>query len=291
MYEQDSAFGKVRFGYTPTQPELAHVVDQVTGSAWYRCNDLYRAPCLSLNDNEFVLMLTLDGMGELVMSNNRCLLLPRSVTIVPLAEKHIYRTRPGCKWEFYWMSVRGLHCSRILQHVCQHSGCTFQAADYREISRAFSDIINSPNRGKAYEIQAAYDMQKLLFSLMQPHVLRQNKADTIQTFAEKVMQRIENESFQEVSIKRIAESMYVSKEHLIRMFKRETGKTPHQYIIERRIAYSCKLLSDTRMQIKQIAHGVGYKTTSSFSSQFRKSIGMSPMEYRVTCCKTDTILP
>ena len=76
------------------------------------------------------------------------------------------------------------------------------------------------------------------------------------------------------------------KNYFRRRFKKETGKTPHQYLTELRIAHAKQLLADEhRFSIDDVAESCGFSDSFYFSTCFKKHIGLSPSEYRRTVQK------
>lgn len=70
--------------------------------------------------------------------------------------------------------------------------------------------------------------------------------------------------------------------HFSAMFKVETGFTPHQFLIERRIHKAKELLLGSSAPIAQIAAEVGFSGQSHFNGHFRKLTGMTPLHFRRT---------
>ena len=68
--------------------------------------------------------------------------------------------------------------------------------------------------------------------------------------------------------------------HLNRIFKKQMGTTLRQYLIEQRIRASKNLLLMTELSVGEIAAEVGISDQAYFSYCFKKSVGISPMEYR-----------
>lgn len=68
--------------------------------------------------------------------------------------------------------------------------------------------------------------------------------------------------------------------HIETVFKKERGITPCQYHTRLRIRTACGLLRSTILSVGEIAEKTGYKDALYFSRVFRKSIGMSPSQYR-----------
>ena len=58
------------------------------------------------------------------------------------------------------------------------------------------------------------------------------------------------------------------------------GVTYRQDEIKSRMAYACKLLTETNTSVSVIAEKCGYETESFFMRQFRQQMGCTPTEYR-----------
>lgn len=68
--------------------------------------------------------------------------------------------------------------------------------------------------------------------------------------------------------------------HFGDVFKAETGFTPHQYLINRRIHKAKELLLGSSVPIAEIATEVGFSGQSHFNGHFRKLTGMTPLHFR-----------
>jgi len=83
-----------------------------------------------------------------------------------------------------------------------------------------------------------------------------------------------------ITIKQLSHEVALSPFHLIRLFRRTYRQTPHQYLIQVRIARAKELLSQSDRSITEICADVGFESLGSFSALFRKSTGISPSAYR-----------
>lgn len=86
---------------------------------------------------------------------------------------------------------------------------------------------------------------------------------------------------EDVTLDDLATQVNLSKFHLLRMFKKATGSTPHRYLVQLRLARAAELLRRSRMPVSQIVVECGYQSPSQFSAMFRRTYGMSPRDYRV----------
>ncbi|MBQ3193226.1 MAG: AraC family transcriptional regulator [Oscillospiraceae bacterium] len=83
-----------------------------------------------------------------------------------------------------------------------------------------------------------------------------------------------------LSLEQLAGKVHMNKYYLAHTFKQEYGVSPISYMITRRIVESKYLLAETDLSLTQIAQLLGFSSPSYFSQAFRKSQGVSPMDYR-----------
>lgn len=72
----------------------------------------------------------------------------------------------------------------------------------------------------------------------------------------------------------------VSKYHFLRCFAATYGKTPAQYLAERRIERAQDLLRATNLTVTEVCHLVGYTSLGSFSTRFGQLVGVAPSAYQ-----------
>lgn len=85
----------------------------------------------------------------------------------------------------------------------------------------------------------------------------------------------------------ICKEFHLSVSYLSHMFKKETGLSPKQYIILRRIGEAQSLLTESDMPIGQIEEELGFTSSCHLTSTFKKYVGISPREYRQHFSKTE----
>ena len=82
-----------------------------------------------------------------------------------------------------------------------------------------------------------------------------------------------------ITIDDLSQVANVSKFHLIRMFRRQFGLTPHKYIINLRINKVRKALK-TGMSATHVAHKFGFFDTSHLNRHFKQAYGITPTQYQ-----------
>jgi AraC-like DNA-binding protein len=84
-----------------------------------------------------------------------------------------------------------------------------------------------------------------------------------------------------IDLNQIAQQAYFSPYHFLRLFKRIYNKTPHQYIIEKRVEKAKELLSNDNLRIIDVCFEVGFQSVGSFSTLFNKCVGYPPTVYKM----------
>lgn len=95
-----------------------------------------------------------------------------------------------------------------------------------------------------------------------------------------VLDLIENDLSEDLSLKVLASAAGLSEYHFLRMFKQSTGYTPHQYVINQRIDRAKELLQKTDISITEIAYLLGFSTPAHFTHHFRRKTGITPSQMR-----------
>jgi AraC-like DNA-binding protein len=78
----------------------------------------------------------------------------------------------------------------------------------------------------------------------------------------------------------ICREIHVSRFHFIRMFTRETGLTPHKYLLMLRIEKAKELLETNKYSVMETAELCGFESVSHFSVTFKKVTGFSPASFK-----------
>lgn len=83
-----------------------------------------------------------------------------------------------------------------------------------------------------------------------------------------------------IELEKLAGISCLSKDHFIRLFKKELGTTPLQYINQKKIEKAQLLLIKEELAVKEIAFQLAFDDYSYFNRLFKKTTGVTPQEYR-----------
>lgn len=107
------------------------------------------------------------------------------------------------------------------------------------------------------------------------------KQDLSKNFVEKAKTYLEkNYQNPELNLNELATHVYVSSCYLSHLFRQVTGSTISEYLNKIRIRASQRLLKETQLKIYEIAEQVGFNDSHYFGIVFKKTTGLSALEYR-----------
>ena len=82
-----------------------------------------------------------------------------------------------------------------------------------------------------------------------------------------------------INLQAISQKAFLSPFHFHRLFCQVYKKTPHQYLITKRIEKAKDLLSENK-PVSEVCNKVGFESLGSFSVLFKKEMGFAPTYYR-----------
>jgi len=96
----------------------------------------------------------------------------------------------------------------------------------------------------------------------------------------KVCLFIQNNFYTKITLKQVAELVYMTESNFCKFFKKATGKTYSDYLNEIRINEVCRLLTQTENSVSQISFECGFESLSYFNRVFFNKKGITPSAYR-----------
>lgn len=91
---------------------------------------------------------------------------------------------------------------------------------------------------------------------------------------------IEEHFLQPVTLQSMADMAYMSTRQFLRVFTRNYKTTPMDYVIRKRLDYSCTLLRNPDLPVSRVAMDSGFHDQNYYARQFRKNFNCTPTEYR-----------
>ena len=157
------------------------------------------------------------------------------------------------------------------------------SADIFNLFSAIEDDIKREDKEYAGKLTTRIDVLKALISFNKACIAEDFGFKPEARYNRKVIELIEfigNNISEDLSIDLLADRFYMSKYHMMRIFKNETGYSIHQYISEKRILLARTLILGG-MPATAACLECGFKDYSSFSRAFKNQLGVLPSEIKI----------
>lgn len=201
------------------------------------------------------------------------------VIFIPPYTPQIYSYKEGQGTLYWWLHFSGIKVEDLLKvFPFEHNAYSLKyIGNYTKI---LSDLLKSHVYGKAgNEFYLNSETQSLLTKLGQEIFYRHNRSRNAHRIME-LAAKIRSEPKDNFKTDELAEEFGISEFHFIRLFKEETGYSPHKYRTLMLMEQSKNLLIDTNLNINEISYMLNFSDPLYFSRIFKKYIGVSPKEYR-----------
>ena len=271
MIYEDLPRGRARIASClPTQLAKAYL-NCCTMAGWHSCNDLY---CQSYTDGytDHLLIYTVDGKGRLEIRGKVYQLERDSVVIVPSSTPMKYYTDQSFgHWEFYWLDLTGERTTLLCNNLCR-DGCCYSRRMLMH-TKYFESLLEA----SISETERSELIGQILDRIVSEVIF---EADRKNSVADKILKYVSENYSEQISLLQMSKTFYLSQNQIIRIIRKRTGYTPHEYLTRFRLTKACELLQYTQMPIEDVGRAVGYDNNSHFSAAFRSLYGISPTEFR-----------
>ncbi|MBO5056570.1 MAG: helix-turn-helix domain-containing protein [Lachnospiraceae bacterium] len=212
-------------------------------------------------------------------------------TIVSAGYFVLYRPREYQKYAFYgkdnadiyWIHFTGAAVKELLKKAnMMNNHHIYYAGFHAEYIRIFRKITSELQADNLYaEEMAALQFRQLMIEISRANEMHKNSGNAvIPEEIEKLIRYLKEHYSDEFVMERYARENYLSSSSLLRAFRKYTGNTPLQFLIDIRLNHAMNLLKTTDCTIGEISVMIGYDNPLYFSRLFSKHVGVSPREYR-----------
>lgn len=189
-----------------------------------------------------------------------------------------YYPSPDQPWEYFWAAISG----NKMNYIIENRGMS-------RLSPVFRSIVPMDEMRNLLADMCATSIIPLSVDRVFPHYLLKffqsiepfsSKKRKNSLYFEQCLTYISDHYANEITVQDIANYVNIDRTYLFKLFKRNLGISPQEYLLSYRIDKACDLLRTTEYSITDIAYRVGFRDYSDFSRQFKIRQKMSPTQYR-----------
>lgn len=240
------------------------------------------------------ILLITRGSAKFIIEGRQYLARERSLLIISAFERHALEVTEY-PYDGYVLAINNEFARRYLARpylnsalLCRPEGISHMVElseeAFPQATGLCRQMVDELQEGRPLwdEQEAALTMQLMTLVYREnPEAYwssQNNRADELIYAAQ---QYVAAHYMEDITLESVAGTLYISKYYLSHLFKKMTGYSYRDYLLQYRLSAAKQQLIQTQISVGQIALACGWTDANQFSRIFRQNEGCSPREYRI----------
>ncbi|MCU6747197.1 AraC family transcriptional regulator [Faecalicatena acetigenes] len=227
----------------------------------------------------YELRYTLEGEGYLEYNGKSYILKKGDGFFIDCHKHHYYRTN-STYWKSTVLHFHGNPVSHLFKKYLEKGSVKFSDTSCPNFEMMQYEILKITQKLTPY---AEYKLSCLFNILLTDLLVGSDSSPTYSgqpSVIEEIILFMKSSLSDFITIGQLTRQFGISSTHLTREFRKYTGSSPKEYLIQLRINEAKRLLKTTNNSIEAISSQVGFSDTAHFIQMFKKREGETPLKYR-----------
>lgn len=263
----------ISFVREPGRPQPFFV--EMTGISW--CDSSYRIA--RTNSPISVVEYVIEGKGTVHVDGHSFTASAGDVYLLHRGSTHWYVSDGDDPWVKVWMNIGGPLVDSLIWDYGLNKLNHVQGLDIQAMLQQVYDLAQEAHDDPdCFFAEASVAFHRIVQRI---HLFTQKDESQRQPEAVRMKLWLDRHLYERTDIAETAAQVFRSPSQAIRIFKREFGVTPIDYLLGQRVETAKLLLRNTNLQVKEIAYRLCFADEHYFSNYFKKRVGVAPGEYRI----------
>lgn len=200
--------------------------------------------------------------------------------VAPAGTEQMYYPADAGEWTFVWMNVRGPLVLELLRAYDLRNRYLYPSASVESLLRkalSLAELKNAKDIARLHKslnvvvaeivMELAFSSKRTARAELSPEVVK------IKNFIDRNVER-------HITLDDLSEVSSLTKRHLTRVFRKEVGTTPYDYLLSHKIELAKTLLLNTNLTVAEIASKLQFADPYYFSNFFKRKTGFPPSRFR-----------
>lgn len=211
----------------------------------------------------WLIHFVVSGFGYYKIGEREYNIGPGEMFVIPPYEETFYKADRENPWSYIWI---GFTSDSPLPAELKD---TVRCPEALGIFNAMKSCSETEKGRSAFLSARLWDLFALLLGN------EKNETD----YVDKALDCMHSEYMNGITVEQIALRLNLDRCYFSSLFKKKTGTSPKQYLLNYRMSVALSLMLDKNMSVSVAACSVGYSDIFNFSKMFKRHYGMSPNEY------------
>lgn len=237
--------------------------------------------------DEYIIHFIVSGRGLYSASGNTWSLSSGQMFLVCPNETVVYCSDSLNPWSYVWIGIKGFEAESILKQCgFTKNRLILPAPDASEYLTCFDGLFEHTTQTYADKFYRESVLLKLLsvlccnYSQLSRNKNWQQSIPVNNAYIDQAIDYINETYMHGITVSDIANHVGISRTYLNHVFQEEVNRSAQTFLIDYRMHRAARLLRDTSLSVKEISKSVGYNDQLVFSKAFKRTLGVSPREYR-----------
>lgn len=183
-------------------------------------------------------------------------------------------------WRYSWVAFDGLNSEFYFDRAgFSKTNLVIDCPNRPIIENAFNAILQTERSAANKDLNYLGYLYLILASIVDKSSVAASQSSA-KDYVKEAVTFIKKNYSQPISVTDISADLSLDRKYFSKIFKKELQISPHEYLINYRLARACELMETTDLTIAEIAATVGYDNQFSFSRVFKKYKQISPSDYK-----------
>lgn len=185
-------------------------------------------------------------------------------------------------WSHIWVGFSGSRAAQYLQ-CCglgkEHR--TYQCAQPQRLEACVEAMMSFDTAGAGNELLLLGELYTFLGWVAQSaQGSARRSRETAAEYVELAMEYIRSHFQEDLTVAKLAQYVGLNRSYLTTVFQNTINMSPQQYLMRFRMEWAAKMLCEDKLTVGEIARSCGYPDPLTFSKAFKRTLGVTPTQYR-----------
>lgn len=248
-------------------------------TGYEQCDSLHFAgPCYK---QSYMLHVVLGGKGIFRCNGKEWKLKKGDMFLITPTDYIYYQADDLDPWEYRWIKFDGSSLKYLLENagIGEHVFSIKNKELYHEIVRCFKSVYDYMEDEIAPYLRATGVFYYLFGTFLREFGEARTASPDRMSFV-KILNYIGSHFTEDIDMDAISEISNYNRSHVYKLFMKNVGCSPKEYISTLRLDLACEMLRETEYSISEISLRTGFQSYVSFVSAFKKKYGILPTQFR-----------